>query len=398
MSPAWPIMRRPLLLGVLVFSVVLSFGLTACGDSTPVTTPTSSNAAVTSSTAAASDISSTAERAVPTLAPALDPVATLPPAIEEMLEATILPDNVSPLTGLEVPDPAVLDRKPAAVKISNSPIVRPQSGLSLADIVIEHLTEGGLTRFTAVYQSQDAPRIGSVRSARLIDLEVPVLFDAFLVYSGATGEVNRLIESSDVAPYTLSDERSDPGFYRLQIPGRAYEHTLFTDTQLLWDVARENGWTGPARYRGWQWSEELPQDVKPAQVIEIPYSQAYSDVRYEYDPDVGAYRRFVLGEPHIDDLTGEQLTAPNVVILYVNHVDTLIVEDMLGSKSVEIQLWNRGRMQLLRDGVVKEGLWMRGERGDPLIFVDGNLEPIPLKPGQTWIQIVPLDMEVTVTE
>ena len=88
-------------------------------------------------------------------------------------------------------DPALLERMPAAVKISNSPIARPQSGLSKADVVIEHLAEGDITRFTAIFHSQDAERIGSVRSARLIDLEIPVLFDAFLVYSGANGEVNR---------------------------------------------------------------------------------------------------------------------------------------------------------------------------------------------------------------
>ena len=138
--------------------------------------------------------------------------------------------------------------------------------------------------------------------------------------------------------------------------------------------------------------------MQPAKTIEIPYSAEYSDVRYEYDPQTGLYRRFILGEPHLEELTGEQLAPANVVVLYANHVETLIVEDILGSKSVEIQLWGRGRMQLFRDGVVKEGIWLRPNREDPLLFVDGNFQPIPLKPGKTWIQVVPLDMDVTVGE
>lgn len=315
--------------------------------------------------------------------------------VQALIPNHSLPDGVSPFTGLEVADPAVLNRMPAAVKISNSPIVRPQSGLSRADVVIEHLTEGGLTRFTAIYHSEDAERIGSVRSARLIDLEIPVLFDSFLVYSGASGEVTRMLDEADFAPYTLSDSRSDPGFYRLEIPGRAYEHTLFTDTPLLWQVAQANGWEQPPRYRGWTWSEELPEDVQPATTIDIPYSADYSDVHYEYDPELEAYRRWILDEPHLEELTGEQLSAPNVIVLYANHVETLIVEDVLGSKSVQIQLWGRGRMQLFRDGVVKEGIWLRDGRDGPLVFVDGNLQPIPLKPGKAWIQVVPLDMQIT---
>ena len=122
--------------------------------------------------------------------------ATVTPTIDvaKLVGEQTLPDTVSPFTGLEVDDPARLNRMPAAVKISNSPIARPQSGLSKADVVIEHLAEGDITRFTAIFHSEDAERIGSVRSARLIDLEIPVLFDAFLVYSGANGEVSRLIE------------------------------------------------------------------------------------------------------------------------------------------------------------------------------------------------------------
>ena len=308
-----------------------------------------------------------------------------------------LPAGVSPFTGLQVDDPALLERMPAAVKISNSPIARPQSGLSQADVVIEHLAEGDITRFTAIYHSQDAERIGSVRSARLIDLEIPVLFDAFLVYSGAAGEVNRLIESSDFADRTLSDERKDPGFYRLDIPGRAYEHTLFTDSELLQQYAVDQGWTTPPRYRGWQWSERPPRLAQRARSITIPYSAEYSDVTYQYDSAQNAYRRSMLGEPHVDDLTGEQLTADNVVVLYVNHAPTLIVEDALGSKSVEIQLWEQGRMQLFRDGTVQEGIWLRTQREDPLLFVDEAMQPLALKPGNVWIQIVPLDMDVTYT-
>jgi hypothetical protein len=370
--------------------VLTGFALAACGRgesrSAQQTTPSQ---AVTQSSATTQPTTTAAITPSPTaiVTPTLD--------VAQLVGAQALPDTVSPFTGLEVDNPTELDHMAAAVKISNSPIARPQSGLSKADVVVEHLAEGGITRFTAIFHSEDAERIGSVRSARLIDLEIPVLFDAFLVYSGASGEVNRLIESSDFAATTLSDERNDPGFYRLAIPGKTYEHTLFTDTELLQQVAQANGWIERPRARGWTWSDQPSVRSKPAGVIEIPYNSEYSDVRYVFDKTTGKYERWILDEPHIDDLTGEQLATSNVAVLYANHVPTLIVEDVLGSKSIEIQLWGQGRMQLFRDGRVQEGYWLRPNREDPLLLLDSNYKPLPLKPGKTWIEIVPLDMQIT---
>jgi hypothetical protein len=386
--PLLPIVRPFAALALLILLSVLAG---ACRSGETQNTATLAAPATLVSSAA------TPTLIIPTEPPAPAPTIDAAPPVDvaALVGDALLPAGVSPFTGLPVDDPALLERMPAAVKISNSPIARPQSGLSKADVVIEHLAEGDITRFTAIFHSQNAERIGSVRSARLIDLELPVLFDAFLVYSGASGEVNRLLESSDFADSTLSDERKDPGFYRLDIPGRTYEHTLFTDSELLQQYAADQGWTTPPRYRGWQWSQQSPRLAQRARTITIPYSAEYSDVTYQYDPELGAYRRSILGEPHMDDLTGEQLTADNVVVLYVNHVPTLIVEDALSNKSVEIQLWDQGRMQLFRNGTVQEGLWLRPRREDPLLFVDQDMQPLELKPGNVWIQIVPLDMAVT---
>ena len=131
-------------------------------------------------------------------APAATPSADQP--ISAKIVATLPPrqPGVSILTGLRPADPAVLERRPLAVKVDNDPAVIPQSGMGKADIVVESRKEGCLTRFTAIYQSQDAPKIGSVRSARLVDIELPVIFDAILAYSGASGPVQQKLSQSDL--------------------------------------------------------------------------------------------------------------------------------------------------------------------------------------------------------
>src|SRR5574341_1606427 len=75
------------------------------------------------------------------------------------------PTDVNPLTGLPVDNPAVLNRRPMVVKISNAPpLVRPQAGIGEADLVYEHYAEGGLTRFSAIFYSHAPERVGSIRS------------------------------------------------------------------------------------------------------------------------------------------------------------------------------------------------------------------------------------------
>jgi hypothetical protein len=109
--------------------------------------------------------------------------------------------------------------------------------------------------------------------------------------------------------------------------------------------------------------------------------------------------RSTLGEPHLDELTGEQISAKNVVVLYANHVETDIAEDLTGDViyySVEIQIWGSGPVKVFRDGRVYEGRWVRPHRPDMISFVDGAGNPIPLKPGNTWIQVVPLGFEIEI--
>ena len=333
------------------------------------------------------------------------PPPTLTPT--PMLTPTSMPTpvptsslDVCPLTGEGVSDVAVLERRPLAVKISNfPPIVRPQAGLSYADVVFEHLSEAGLTRLTAVFLSKGAEKVGSIRSARLLDLEIPAMFKAMFAYSGASGGVKQKIQESDFFERVISPDFGDSGFVRIPSEGKAYEHTLFSDTQSLWEIAEERGLNQRQDLSGWTFSEEPPEGGSPATSLEFLYTPKYASAEYQYDPGREAYLRSILGDPHRDELTGEQIAARNVVAIYANHLDTDIVEDSTGPRiyySIEIQIWGEGRAIVFRDGQAFEGRWVRPQRPDLVRFVDDVGNPIPLKPGNTWIQVVPFGFEIEV--
>ena len=132
----------------------------------------------------------------PTVAPI--PTSTSVPTAEaetpSSLTAADFGTDRNPLTGELVADPTMLDRRPMAIKISNAPAqwVRPQSGLNDADIVFEHVTEGALTRFTMLVYGKTPADVGPIRSARMIDLELPAMYDAALFYSGSSEGVKQI--------------------------------------------------------------------------------------------------------------------------------------------------------------------------------------------------------------
>ena len=382
-----------LIVGVTAVVLVLAqLCLSACSGSPNAVTPTPTRTPKPEATATA------AATPIPTASPptATPTASSLPTA--DMSIMTEFPPDVNPLTGLKVDDPAILDRRPLAVKISNSPpIVRPQAGLGSADLVFEHYAEGGVTRFTAVYLGQGAPKIGSIRSGRLIDLEIPAMFKAMFAYSGSSGGVKQKIIDSDFFQENrvISPDFGvgEPVFRRIPEPGKAFEHTLFTSTDALWALTTERGLNTRQNLLGLAFRASPPEDGQPARYVELAYLPGVASAEWTYAPDLGLYQRTILGEPHTDELTGQQITAANIVLVYANHVETDILEDLVGGGhySIEIQVWGEGPVQIVRDGQVYNGSWIRQAREDMLSFRDAAGQPLTLKPGNSWYQLVPLD-------
>ena len=103
------------------------------------------------------------------------------------------PPGLNPLTGLPYPSEDARLRRNLIVKVSNwPPAVRPQHGINQADLIFEMESEGGVTRFAAIYRSNAPEKVGSVRSARLVDMELLNMYAALLAYSGTSGPVREL--------------------------------------------------------------------------------------------------------------------------------------------------------------------------------------------------------------
>lgn len=310
--------------------------------------------------------------------------------------------DTNPLTGLPAPA-ANLNRRPLGVKVPNFPSsARPQSGLSRADVVIEHEAEAYLTRFMAIFYGNDAPVLGPIRSLRLPDAELIPIFKAVLVASGGHPAVKiRITEGKPWADGYLRIICPEAPFLgdggamrRISKPGKRYELTLYSDTPSLWNVVSQRGVNQRPDLNMWVFDPNPPAGGTPATHLKIVYKPTWSESEYRYDPNVLAWRRYDVGQPLIDELTGQQIAPSNVLLLYANHADSDILADAHDPAhpyyAVLVQLWGEGSGKLFRDGRAYDIRWVRQDAQGPndrLLILDGQGNQIPFRPGSTWIQL-----------
>ena len=299
----------------------------------------------------------------------------------------------NPLTGEIVANPENLLRRPLAIKISNSPAqyARPQNGLSQADLVFEHVTEADITRFTAVFYSQTPPDIGPVRSARLIDKELPAMYDAALAMSGAHPLVSQRLHGSDIGDRILRSHET--GFYRTG-EDKPWEHTLHADPAGLWQALAAHQENRPPQFTTWLTFSTLPPpNGEPARRITVAYDTT-TLVEWVYNVEDGRYYRWADGEPTLDANNGLQISAANVILLTAIHQQDKSIclthsNGVCSDWPVEIQIWGQGEAILLRDGKQYPVTWLRENRSDMFTFVDEAGQPVPLQIGNSWFQVLP---------
>ena len=341
---------------------------------------------------------------IPTLPPqpTLTPIGASAPTLQPTATLTPLPENVNPLTGEVVDDVGKLDRIAVAIKIDNYPPseVWPQTGLNSADIIFEHYNEGWFSsRFTAIFLGKDPEKVGSVRSGRIIDLELPAMYKAAFACSGFSNGVLALVKDSDLYPdwvvsESLPETLSPTPFYRDN--SRIAPFNMYTSPARVRDWAAAHGISGRQDIQGMTFSEEPPPGGSPATYIQIPWNELNAE--WHYDEASGRYKRWSDSAPHMDALDGQQLNAANVVVLYVAQWDTDIVEDPhWGSLSIRWALWNKDNPYrpaiLFRNGQRYDGMWQRPDRPDVLTITDTSGHPIPFNVGNTFFEVLPAGEE-----
>lgn len=296
---------------------------------------------------------------------------------------------VAPLTGFET-DSDHATRRPFAVVIENHPDARPQSGYTKADVVYETLAEGGITRTLAIFQSQDSNEIGPVRSARLYFIDW--LSEVGAIFSHVGGNIDALDE---IAAKNIPDlNQFAYGNYYWRSTDRYAPHNVYTTTEKLISAAKKAGLAVTSQNLKWYgFKKDAETKDRPAsQKVTVDFSTAQFVASWDYDPQTNEYSRSIAGVSAKDKATGEQVKAKNIIV-QLETMSPMVTRT--GEQGVKMATIGSGSGFLFQDGKATKITWKKTDRNSLTRLTDEAGNEIKLNPGQTWIEVAPLDAGVS---
>ena len=282
-------------------------------------------------------------------------------------------DSTWPLTGLPVEgDDSAAQTYPVMVtKIDNTESSSPQVGLSSADMVVEELVEGGVTRLAAFYYSQIPSEVGPVRSMRASDVGIVSPVKAAVVTSGAAAPTIARIQAAHIPFYG----EGAAGTYRDN--SRSAPYNLFADLTKVPPANREHSEARPDDYLPWGDEKDMPKGKK-ANTIAASFGNHTTNWKF-----AGGHYTNV----NTNAGQGDEFVADNVLVLRVD-VGLAGYKDPAGFPVPETHFEGKGDALLFHNGEVVKATWEKKDLQSPISLSTKKGE-LTVPAGHTWIELVP---------
>ncbi|MCX6406572.1 MAG: DUF3048 domain-containing protein [Propionibacteriales bacterium] len=290
--------------------------------------------------------------------------------------------ETSPLTGEVLRDGR--PKNPVfLVKIENTDAGAPQVGLDQADLVVEELVEGGLTRLAALYYSTLPRTVGHVRSMRATDIGIASPVGGQIVASGGASGTYGLVKKAGLKVF--SEDEGAPGFSSDSAKVRPYNRLV--DLQRL---KRAKPSTIPGPYLDWtpaRGTEASPSASASPSAQAKPRRVTRASVRFSGSSTT----QWKLSRGHWVRTNGHasrEFRADTLVVMFADVGDAGYT-DPAGNPVPETRMKGSGRAVVLTaDGAV-ETTWRKKVNRSTLSFTTKDGKPLTIDPGKTWIELVP---------
>jgi len=295
-------------------------------------------------------------------------------------DAIVDNSTVAALTG-EAIEAGSLARPALSGKIDNHPSARPQVGLDDADIVFEELVEGGMTRYLAVWHSKLPAEIGPVRSVRPMDPEIVSPFGGVFAYSGGQVRFVQMMQAAPVYNAIHGQPDTDATFYRTS--AKVAPHNVLVKAQEL--IAEHLNLPAPPKMFDYAASLAESSAVvggNPVAALNTRFS-GFSSPSWEWDGTQDKFLRFQTNGAADSASSGNQISATNVVVLFVN---IEVIEDIPTTRLV-----SQGKGYVATGGSVIEINWIKATAESPIVLSTNSGEAVTLGVGNTWIELLPAE-------
>jgi hypothetical protein len=304
--------------------------------------------------------------------------ATSTKVVAKVITPTTAP---APITGKDTTIESA--KKPVtAIMIENSIAARPQSGLYDADMVVEAVAEGGISRFVALFQQGDPKAIGPIRSARPYYVEIARTFDAAYVHAGGSDDGLQRIKDLGVKDMSAFE---DNGTY-IRTSDRPAPHNLYSAMSNI-DLRRTQLGFTSSTFTQWKHKNDTPQ-TPTVSTIHFTLSSPAFNPDFTYDAATNSYKRSEGGEPQIDAKAGLQVI-PKVVI-------GLMTSKGQNGEYSTYRLTGSGDIQVFQDGIMSTGTWTKDTPTSQFVFKDKNGLEFAFNKGQVWMTLLGGSSDISV--
>lgn len=294
--------------------------------------------------------------------------------------------------------------RPIAFMIDNNVNAQPQSNLNKTYLVYEIIVEGGETRLMALFKNVDVSNedltVGPIRSARHYFIDYALENDAIYAHLGQSPQAESYIKNFNVADingqiYDTGKARTNSSLYWREKSKKA-PHNAYTSVRSIQEICKKNKYQTTSDKKSVlnYVSKEVKlegENAKVANSVTIPYGTSHS-VKYVYNEGTGRYTRYSKGKKQTDEATGEDVTTKNIIV-------SLIKNTTLDDKE------DKGR-QDLDNFTIADGYYITNGKaikirckkeyvGGQTKYEDLEGNQIEVNDGNTWINICPIDSNIT---
>lgn len=300
--------------------------------------------------------------------------------------------KASPLTGVEVDIPVA--EQPVFASIVENLIgtgnARPQSGLSSAGVVYEALSEGGITRYLAVWQADVPKDIGPVRSMR------PIFYDSAMEYGAPTahagGSTDGIARIQSGQGFKDIDHSAYGNSFR-RITTRYAPHNLFLSGSEMLAILKNKGWDKAPTFTPWPRKDDNASPTPNASAITVDFSTVDYRASFAYNAGSNSYLRSVAGKPDLDNAADLKQISPKTVI--VVYASVAAGTQPNGKPKTDIDITGTGKGIIFQDGIATPMTWTKSGSLARMKFTDTDGKEVALNRGQSWVSYVPASMPVS---
>lgn len=280
-----------------------------------------------------------------------------------------------PLTGLKAKG-GLPDRPVSVVKVDNTGNARPQVGLDRADLIVEELVEGGLTRLAAFYHSDMSGKVGPVRSMRDTDIGIVKPANGVLVASGGAKQTVRRLRQAGVKMY--SETNGNIGLDTDQSRRAPYNQILGLDAfaKKLRKLDREP----KAPYLPFGEDSKVKHKKAPKR-LSVRFSPTHETI---WKRSNGVWVR-QNGETAS---ASHEFRADNLLVVSAR-VESAGYRDPAGNPVPKTVFKGNGKAQLFHGAKKITGTWSKKSPSAPLQLTGKGGKAIQVPPGNTWLELIP---------